>query len=177
MCNGSLPSFERASSPSGLLCLTTDVTDKWRCCDYSLAHLTQRKQGLFSIYDLLPPWTSGSKATWGSKPHSKIIQNALSLHFSIGCPIFTVMHTKNNFMGFFNWYYAGCWKSTVHRFEARTKCSFLALGLFAQYIVVFLNVISLENSRGWQSWNTRGTCQMDGNHGLQHFLWYLHYCS
>lgn len=127
MCNGSLPSFKRASSP-GLLCLSTDVTDTWRCSDYNLAHTTQRRQGLACTYDLLLPWTSGSRATWGSKPHSQIIQNTFYLHFSIRCPVFTFMHTKKNFMGFFNWYCADCWKSTVHYFEPWRKGSFFGLG-------------------------------------------------
>lgn len=52
------------------------------------------------------------------------------------------------------------------------RAPFLVSDLFVQYVVVFL-----ENSRGWESWITGVTRQMDGNHGLQHFLWYLYYCS
>lgn len=137
-----------------------------------------RGDALVCTYDLLLPWASGSRGTWGSKPRSQIIQNTLYLHFSIRCPVFTFMHTKKNFMGSFLIDIVQTAENARHiTLSPGQRAPILALDLFVRYVVVFLDIISLENSRGWESWITGRTHQMDGNHRLQHFLWYLNYCS
>lgn len=64
------------------------------------------------------------------------------------------MHIKNNF--FFQLKLCRLLIKWATSLWALDTVLSLAWDLFVQYAVVFFNIISLESSGGWQSWNTRG---------------------